>query len=104
MTTEQIKRLLQTEDYDFLRTNPHLGNNIILLGLGGSYSYGTNIETSDVDVRGCFLNSKNEILTANNFESVCNKQTDTTIYSFTKMVSLLANCNPGVIELFGLRP
>ena len=31
---EKIKQLLKTEDYDFLRTDEHLGKNIILLTLG----------------------------------------------------------------------
>ena len=44
-----MKQQLQTPAYDFLRTNPHLGKNIILLGLGGSYAYGTNTENSDLD-------------------------------------------------------
>ena len=67
MNIKQIKEKLQTSEYDFLRTDPHLGSNIILLGLGGSHAYGTNIETSDLDVRGCALNSKMEILTNMNF-------------------------------------
>lgn len=46
------KKLLQTSDYDFLRKNPYLGNHILLLTLGGSRAYGTNLPTSDVDIRG----------------------------------------------------
>ena len=46
------KKLLQTSEYDFLRTNPYLGNHILLLTLGGSRAYGTNLPTSDVDIRG----------------------------------------------------
>ncbi len=37
-----FKKLMNSEEYDFLRTNERLGNRIMLLGLGGSYSYGTN--------------------------------------------------------------
>lgn len=105
MTLEEIKKKLgRSSEYNFLRTNEHLGENIILLGLGGSYSYGTNIESSDVDCRGVALNSKREILLGNGFEQVENKETDTVIYSFTKIVSLLSNCNPNVIEMLGLKP
>lgn len=104
MTVEEIKKKLNNQEYDFLRTNEHLGENIILLGLGGSYSYGTNIESSDVDCRGVALNSKKEILFGNGFEQVENKETDTVIYSFVKIVSLLSNCNPNVIEMLGLKP
>lgn len=37
MTIEEIKKKVAGPDYDFLRNNEHLGSNIILLGLGGSY-------------------------------------------------------------------
>lgn len=104
MNVNEIKELLKTPEYDFLRTNSHLGNNIILLGLGGSHAYGTNVEGSDVDVRGIALNSKAEILGTSNFEQVVNEVTDTTIYSLRKIVSLLASCNPNTIEMLGLKP
>lgn len=104
MTIDEIKSALASQEYDFLRTNPHLGNNIIILGLGGSHAYGTNVEGSDLDVRGCALNSKSEILTNENFEQFDNKDTDTTIYAFNKLIHLLSNCNPNVIELLGLKP
>lgn len=98
------KKLIESKEYDFLRTNVHLGNKIILLGLGGSHAYGTNVETSDIDIRGCAVNSKEEILTNKNFEQFVNEETDTTIYSFNKLISLLSNCNPNTIEILGLKP
>lgn len=82
MTIEQIKEMVNGSAYDFLRTNEHLGRKIIFLTLGGSYSYGTNVETSDVDVRGCALNSKSDLLGLTSFEQVVNTQTDTTIKCF----------------------
>ena len=104
MTIEQIKEMVNGEAYDFLRTNPHLSGRIMFLTLGGSYAYGTNIETSDVDVRGCAMNSKSDLLGLSGFEQVVNTQTDTTIYGFNKLVSLLLNCNPNTIELLGCKP
>lgn len=104
MTITQITEKLKSPEFDFLKTDPHLGNHIILLGLGGSYAYGTNIETSDLDIRGCAVNRKEEILTNKNFEQRCDKTTDTTIYSLNKLISLLSNCNPNTIELLGLKP
>lgn len=99
-----FKALLKNPEYEFLKTNPHLGNNIILLGLGGSYAYGTNAESSDVDIRGIALNSKADILGSSNFEQVVNNSTDTTIYSIKKIFSLLSSCNPNTIEILGLKP
>lgn len=104
MNINQIKELIESDTYDFLRTNPHLGKNIMLIGLGGSHAYGTNIETSDLDIRGCAINSKSEILTNENFEQFVNEETDTTIYSFNKLIALLSNCNPNTIEILGLKP
>lgn len=104
MTIEQIKEMVAGNQYDFLRTNPHLAGKIIFLTLGGSHAYGTNVETSDVDVRGCALNSRSDLLGLSAFEQVVNTETDTTIYSFNKLISLLINCNPNTIELLGCKP
>lgn len=104
MTIEEIKKSVESDKYSFLKENKHLGDNIIILGVGGSHSYGTNVETSDLDIRGCALNTKEEILTNVNFEQFVNEDTDTTIYSFNKLVSLLSNCNPNTIEILGLKP
>lgn len=103
MKLDEIKTAVAGADYDFLRTDEHLGKNIILLGLGGSHAYGTEIETSDLDVRGCAVNSREEILCGEDFEQVTDVPTDTTIYSFMKLVRLLTNCNPNTIEILGLK-
>lgn len=104
MNLLQIKNLIASDEYEFLKSNEHLGGRIIMLGLGGSHAYGTNIETSDLDVRGCALNSKEEILTNQHYEQFVDEKTDTTIYAFNKLISLLCNCNPNTIEMLGLKP
>ena len=104
MTLEKIKQILHTSEYDFLRTNEHLGENIILLTLGGSHAYGMDKEGSDVDIRGIALNTKPEILLGNDFDAVVDVPTDTTIYSFNKMLQLLSSNNPNTIEILGCRP
>ena len=43
-------------------------------------------------------------LTGADFEQVCHVETDTTIYSFRKLIQLLSNCNPNTIEILGLEP
>ena len=104
MNTQQIKNLIDTTEYDFLKWNPKLNNNIILLTLGGSYAYGTNNEGSDVDIRGCALNSPTEILTGKDWGTFTNDETDTVIHSFNKLISLLTNVNPNTIEMLGCKP
>jgi len=103
MTIEEIKNKIASSEYSFLKEKP-LGNNIILLGLGGSYAYGTNTENSDLDIRGIATHNAEDILTRKGFEQVVNEATDTTVYSLEKIVNLLSNCNPNIIEILGLEP
>lgn len=103
MTIEAIKKKLQTEEYDFLRKDKNLGNQMMLLTLGGSHAYGTDKEGSDLDVRGIAANTKEDILLGTDFEQVVDVDTDTTIYSFQKMISLLASNNPNTMEILGCK-
>lgn len=99
------QNILNTKEYEFIKTNKHLGKNIILLAYGGSIAYGTNLPTSDVDIRGVALNSINEVFgTDTDFEQVVETNTDTTIYSLKKIVQLLMSCNPNTIEIMGCKP
>lgn len=104
MSVKNIEDKLKMPEYDFLRTNMNLGKNIFLLGYGGSHAYGTNNENSDIDIRGIATNSKRNILTGRDFEQVVDVDTDTTIYSFDKIIQLLCSCNPNTIEILGLKP
>lgn len=104
MTQEELKKLIETAPYDFLRTDPRLGKNIVLLGLGGSHAYGTNVEGSDVDLRGITLNSKEEILLGRDFEQIVHSEYDTTIYSIKRIVHLLSQNNPNTLEILFQKP
>ena len=103
MNIEEIKQIIKSPEYDFLNKDP-LGDNIVLIGLGGSYAYGTNNEDSDIDIRGVATNSPDAILTHKCFDQVVDNKTDTVIYSFDKMIKLLSGNNPNVIEILGLEP
>lgn len=108
VTAKDVQKELNTPDYEFLKTNEHLNSNIILLTLGGSKAYGTNIDTpehtSDTDIRGIALNTPREILLRKDFEQVTETNTDTVIYSFNKIIQLLSNTNPNTIEMLGCKP
>jgi len=47
MNIEQIKEKLKTREYNFLREDKNLGDNIILLTLGGSHAYGGGFRLRD---------------------------------------------------------
>lgn len=102
METKDFYALLQTEAYDFLRENERFGKRIMLLGLSGSYGYGTNREGSDVDFRGVTLQLPSDLLGLTEFEQYVDGGTDTVIYGFNKLVRLLLECNPNSCEILGL--
>ncbi len=95
-------KLMNSSQYDFLRTNERLGRRIILLGLGGSHAYGTSNDNSDIDFRGITLNMPSDLLGLTEFEQYEDSNTDTVIYSFNKIVKLLLECNPNTCEILGL--
>jgi predicted nucleotidyltransferase len=103
MNTAEIKNKINSSEYDFLRTDEHLGDNIILLTVGGSHAYGTNVETSDLDIRGIAVERPKEIIGLSYFEQFEHKESDTTIYSLRKIINLLLNCNPNTIEILGTK-
>lgn len=104
MTIPEIYSLIHSEQYNFLWSNEHLGLSNMIIVLGGSYANGTNVDTSDIDIRGCALNQKCELIGLANPEWAIRMHPDTTIYSFTKLVHLMCECNPTVSEMFGCRP
>lgn len=105
MTIEEIRnKVFMSNEYEFLKNDEPLGNNLILLYLSGSYAYGTNADSSDIDLRGIRLNSKREILLGQDIGAISDTNTDTMIYSFKKMVKMLCSNNPSAIEIFGLNP
>ena len=102
MPLPDFARILEGPEYNFLRENPHLADRIMLLGLSGSYGYGTNREGSDVDFRGAAMQLPSDILGLTEFEQYTDAGTDTVIYGFNKLVKLLLECNPNSCEILGL--
>lgn len=105
MNITEIRQAVAGSEYDFLRTDKRLADNIMILALGGSIAYGTDVPESDIDVRGITLNSSKELFgLCKDFENIVDKETDTTVYSLLKMNKLLFNCNPNTIEILGCKP
>lgn len=103
---------MRTGNYEFLKTNERLGDNIMFLVAGGSYSYGTErpvdpetgLSSSDMDIRGCTLQLPSDLIGRSKFETYVDGQTDTTVYGFNKFIHLAADGNPNVLEILGVRP
>ncbi|EUJ26430.1 putative nucleotidyltransferase [Listeria cornellensis FSL F6-0969] len=90
-----------TSAYDFLRENKELKGTAYLVA-SGSHGYGTNIETSDLDLRGFLIEDERYLFGLNRFEQFEEKGTDTVIFGAQKFIKLCAQGNPNVLELLGV--
>lgn len=99
MTIEEARDVvLNGEQYKFLKKEP-----VILLSLGGSFAYGTNTATSDVDIRGIKFEPREAIIGLSSFEQSevhdKEKDIDCVLYGLRKMSNLLLSNNPNCIEI-----
>lgn len=98
---EEIQQKLKTApEYQFLRDQDNIG----LLVITGSHAYGTNIEGSDIDIRGVSIPYKRDLYIGKQFKTIEDNQTDTAIYPLHHFVNLLATCSPNIVEILGLKP
>ena len=71
----------------------------LLLVIRGSHAYGTNVETSDTDYAGVFIQKIDDILGFNYTEQINDDKNDTVIYEIRRFLDLLSSNNPTVLEL-----
>jgi len=71
----------------------------LLLVIRGSHAYGTNIETSDTDYAGVFIQSQEDIFGFNYKEQINDDTNDTVIYEIKRFLELLTSNNPNILEL-----
>lgn len=93
--------MVKTSVYDFLRENGDL-QGIAYLVASGSHGYGTNVATSDLDLRGFLIEDERYLLGLHTFEQFEEKETDTVIFGAQKFIRLCAQGNPNVLELLGV--
>ena len=75
------------------------GSKPLYLLIRGSHAYGTNIETSDTDYAGVFIQSEEDILGNKYVEQINDDKNDTVIYEIRRFLELLGSNNPTVLEL-----
>ena len=90
MMKEQLSQLI---------TERSPGSKPIFLVIRGSHAYGTNIETSDTDYAGVFIQSLDDILGNKYKQQVNDDSNDTVIYELRRFLELLVSNNPTVLEL-----
>ena len=71
----------------------------LYLVIRGSHAYGTNIETSDTDYSGIFIQSMDDILGNKYVEQINDDRNDIIIYEIRRFLELLGTNNPTVLEL-----
>lgn len=100
---KSLKEIWYSDEYKQLREK--LGDRLCFICFGGSHAYGTNIETSDIDIRGVCLPNTDELIGLNKFyqEEQKDEDTDVVIYEFSKFVKLAMDNNPNVLEMLGNR-
>ena len=98
---DEIKTKIAGAEYDFLRSNADLKDCIYLV-VSGSYGYGTNIDTSDIDLRGVLIEQPKFLYGLRNYEQFEDHPTDTVIYGLRKFASLCTAANPNALELLGV--
>ena len=75
------------------------GSKPLYLVVRGSHAYGTNIETSDTDYAGVFIQSEENILGNKYVEQINDDKNDIIIYEIRRFLELLGSNNPTVLEL-----
>ena len=75
-------------------------NMIIYDAIGGSHAYGTNIPTSDKDVRGLFVYPEDIYLGLDEpIPQISDNKQDITYYSLKRFFELIKTANPNLIEM-----
>ena len=71
---------------------------IIFKSIVGSQMYGTNIPTSDIDIKGVYIKPLEQLLGLDQNDQL-DLSKDETYFEISKFLKLLANANPTVLEL-----
>lgn len=71
----------------------------LLIVIRGSHAYGTNIETSDIDYGGVFIQSIEDILGFGYKEQISDEKNDIVFYEVKRFLELVKANNPNILEM-----
>jgi uncharacterized protein len=77
-------------------------NLIIFEGIVGSQAYGIATPTSDIDIKGVYIQPIEDILSFGYVEQVSDDTNDTTYYEIKRFLQLVSTNNPTILELLNL--
>lgn len=80
---------------DLQSNSPHL----LLKCVSGSQAYGLALPHSDTDIKGVFIQPKEEYYGLNYIDQINNDTNDIMYYEVGKLVDLLLKNNPNILEL-----
>ncbi|WP_338762546.1 nucleotidyltransferase domain-containing protein [Bernardetia sp. ABR2-2B] len=75
-------------------------NLILLEALAGSKAYGTDLPTSDTDIKGIFILPKEKFYALEYVPQVSDEKNDIVFYEIKRFIELLSKNNPSAIEIF----
>lgn len=80
-------------------------SSIGVIAYGGSIAYGLANENSDIDLRGFYLPTMNDVLFMEDRGQIVinDDDIDATLYSAKKFIALLCSSNPNIMELLNIR-
>ncbi|MFA5154253.1 MAG: nucleotidyltransferase domain-containing protein [Clostridia bacterium] len=74
-------------------------NMIVFEAIMGSHAYGTNLPTSDTNIRGIFIQPLDEILGFGKVDQVADEKNDIIYYEIGRFLDLLKSNNPNILEI-----
>ena len=72
---------------------------IILEAIGGSRAYGTDLPTSDTDIRGVFILPQDDVMGSKYVEQINDDKNDIVFYELRRFIDLISTANPNILEL-----
>lgn len=71
----------------------------LFIAIVGSTAFGTNLATSDIDINGVFIQSKEDIYGLNYTEQINEDKNDIVFYEIKRFLQLLETANPTVLSI-----